>query len=101
MLRLTTVEMHTAGEPVRIVTGGWPTPEGRTILDKRRHAKEQQDHLRQLLMAEPRGHADMYGALLVPPDAPQADLAVLFMHNEGWSTMCGRTGCGWRWPGCA
>jgi trans-L-3-hydroxyproline dehydratase len=40
-------------------------------------------------MLEPRGHADMYGALLVEPDHPEADLAVLFMHNEGWSTMCG------------
>lgn len=88
-LIISTVEMHTGGEPVRIVTHGWPALGGGTILDKRRRAREQHDHLRRALMHEPRGHAEMYGALLVEPDHPQADLAVLFMHNEGYSTMCG------------
>lgn len=87
--RITTVEMHTAGEPVRIITGGWPALEGATLLAKRRYAERELDHLRRLLMAEPRGHADMYGALLVEPDLPEADLATLFLHNEGYSTMCG------------
>jgi trans-L-3-hydroxyproline dehydratase len=86
---LSTVEMHTGGEPTRIVVDGWPRFEGTTLLDKRREAKERFDHLRRGLMLEPRGHDGMYGALLVEPDHPEADLAVLFMHNEGWSTMCG------------
>ncbi len=86
---LSTVEMHTGGEPTRIVVDGWPRFEGRTLLDKRREAKERFDHLRRGLMLEPRGHDGMYGALLVEPDHPEADLAVLFMHNEGFSTMCG------------
>jgi trans-L-3-hydroxyproline dehydratase len=86
---LSTVEMHTGGEPTRIVVDGWPRFEGRTLLDKRREAKAHHDHLRRGLMLEPRGHDGMYGALLVEPDHPGADLAVLFMHNEGWSTMCG------------
>ena len=86
---LSTVEMHTGGEPTRIVVDGWPRFEGKTLLDKRREAKERFDHLRRGLMLEPRGHDGMYGALLVEPDHPEADLAVLFMHNEGWSTMCG------------
>jgi len=86
---LSTVEMHTGGEPTRIVVDGWPRFEGRTLLDKRREAKERFDHLRRGLMLEPRGHDGMYGALLVEPDHPDADLAVLFMHNEGYSTMCG------------
>jgi trans-L-3-hydroxyproline dehydratase len=84
-----TVEMHTGGEPVRIVTSGYPPIPGATILAKRRHARERLDHLRRLLMFEPRGHADMYGVIPVEPDLPEADLAVLFMHNEGYSTMCG------------
>jgi proline racemase len=86
---LSTVEMHTGGEPTRIVVGGWPTFSGKTLLDKRREARQCFDHLRRGLMLEPRGHDGMYGALLVEPDHPEADLAVLFMHNEGFSTMCG------------
>lgn len=88
-LRITTVEMHTGGEPVRIVTGGYPALRGATLLAKRCYARERQDRWRRFLMAEPRGHADMYGAVLVEPDLPEADLAVLFLHNEGYSTMCG------------
>jgi proline racemase len=84
-----TVEMHTGGEPVRIVVDGYPPVPGRTILDKRRWVREQADHLRRMLMHEPRGHHDMYGVIPVEPDLPDADMAVLFMHNEGYSTMCG------------
>lgn len=84
------VDMHTGGEPVRIVTGGYPAiPADTTILEKRAYVRDNLDGLRKLLMWEPRGHYDMYGALLVPPNLPGADLAVLFMHNEGYSTMCG------------
>ncbi len=82
-------DMHTGGEPVRIVTAGWPQVPGASILEKRAYARAHHDHLRRILMFEPRGHHDMYGALLVEPSLPGADLAVLFMHNEGWSTMCG------------
>jgi len=84
-----TVDMHTGGEPLRIITDGVPVPEGRTLLEKRAYLRDQADHYRRFLMFEPRGHKDMYGALLVPPDHPEADLAVIFMHNEGYSTMCG------------
>ena len=62
---------------------------GATLLDKRREVLSRHDFLRRGLMLEPRGHDGMYGALLVEPDHPEADLAVPFMHNEGWSTMCG------------
>ena len=86
---ITTTEMHTGGEPVRIVESGYPPIPGATILDKRRYARENLDHLRKALMREPRGHFDMYGVIPVVPDLPEADLAVLFMHNEGYSTMCG------------
>lgn len=86
---ISTVDMHTGGEPVRIVTSGYPQIPGATILEKRRFARENLDHLRKMLMFEPRGHYDMYGVLPVEPDLPEADMAVLFTHNEGYSTMCG------------
>jgi trans-L-3-hydroxyproline dehydratase len=86
---LTVVDMHTGGEPVRIVTRGYPPIPGGPILRKRAWVRDKLDHLRRMLMFEPRGHYDMYGALLVEPDLPGADIAVLFMHNEGYSTMCG------------
>jgi proline racemase len=84
-----TVDMHTGGEPLRIVTAGWPDVAGATILDKRRYSRENLDHLRRLIICEPRGHKDMYAAVFVRPDQPKADFAVLFLHNEGYSTMCG------------
>jgi proline racemase len=87
--KLTVTDMHTGGEPVRIVTAGYPPIPKGTILQKRAFVRDDLDHLRKILMFEPRGHYDMYGALLVEPDLPGADIAVLFMHNEGYSTMCG------------
>jgi proline racemase len=89
MEKLTVTDMHTGGEPLRIVTSGYPPLPTGTILEKRAYVRDNLDHLRKVLMHEPRGHHDMYGALLVEPDLPGADLAVLFMHNEGYSTMCG------------
>lgn len=86
---ITTTEMHTGGEPVRIVEDGYPEIPGGTILEKRAYVRAELDDLRKLLMFEPRGHYDMYGVIPVEPSLPGADLAVLFMHNEGYSTMCG------------
>ncbi len=83
------LDYHTAGEPFRIVVSGYPELPGRTILERRRAALEHHDELRKMLMWEPRGHADMYGGILVPPDHAEAQVGVLFMHNEGYSSMCG------------
>ena len=88
-MTLKVVDMHTGGEPLRIVIDGYPDIPKGTILEKRAYVRDHLDHLRKILIFEPRGHYDMYGALLVEPDLPGADLAVLFMHNEGYSTMCG------------
>jgi proline racemase len=88
-LRITSIEAHTAGEPLRVLTSGFPIPPGATMLAKRRYARAHFDHLRTALMWEPRGHADMYGCLMTPPVTPDGDLGVLFLHNEGFSTMCG------------
>jgi proline racemase len=87
--RITTVDYHTGGEPFRIVTGGVDTPRGTTILDRRRDALERLDQVRRLLVHEPRGHADMYGCFVVPPEDEGADLGVVFFHNAGYSTACG------------
>jgi trans-L-3-hydroxyproline dehydratase len=82
-----TIDMHTGGEPLRVLTDGLPSIEGRTVLEKRRFFSEHYDSLRTGLMWEPRGHADMYGAVVTP--ATDADFDVFFLHNEGYSTMCG------------
>ena len=84
-----TIDAHTAGEPLRLIVGGFPTLQGSTMLDKREWLRENYDHLRTALMLEPRGHTDMYGALLTEPERAGSDAGVLFMHNEGYSTMCG------------
>ncbi|WP_028109796.1 proline racemase family protein [Ferrimonas futtsuensis] len=86
---ITTLDAHTEGEPLRIITGGYPPVFGRTLLEKRRYLAEHLDQYRTLLMHEPRGHADMYGCLITEPVTPGADFGVLFLHNEGYSSMCG------------
>ena len=87
--RIRTIDAHTAGEPFRVITNGFPEIPGDTMLSRRRYAKEHLDHLRTVLMWEPRGHADMYGCIVTPPVSPETDIGVLFIHNEGYSTMCG------------
>src|SRR5262249_38827873 len=89
MLQLRTIDAPAAGEPLRLIVEGFPSPRGKTMLDKREWVKRHADHLRRALMLEPRGHADMYGAILTEPVAPGSHAGVLFMHNEGYSTMCG------------
>jgi trans-L-3-hydroxyproline dehydratase len=79
--------MHTGGEPLRVVVDGLPPLKGDNVLEKRRYFREHYDHLRRGLMWEPRGHADMYGAVITP--SADADCDVFFLHNEGYSTMCG------------
>jgi proline racemase len=86
---ITTVDYHTGGEPFRIVTGGVPAFAGETVADRRRWAAANLDHVRRLLVNEPRGHADMYGGFVTPADDPDGDLGVVFFHNEGYSTACG------------
>lgn len=83
------VDAHTGGEPLRIVTSGFPSIPGGTILEKRKYVLENLDHLRKMIMLEPRGHSGMYGCILCDPVTEDGDFAVLFTHNEGLSSMCG------------
>jgi len=89
MTTIRTIDAHAAGEPLRLIVDGFPAVKGRTMLEKREWVRRRHDHLRRALMLEPRGHADMYGAILTEPAAADSDAGVLFMHNEGYSTMCG------------
>lgn len=87
--KMTTLECHTGGEPLRIITSGFPILKGQTILEMRKDSLHHHDHLRTALMFEPRGHADMYGCVITPAERPDSDFGVLFLHNEGYSSMCG------------
>lgn len=86
-----TVDYHTAGEPFRIVADPPVAIDGAGVADRRAFAigSDDVDGLRRLLCFEPRGHADMYGGFLVPPDDAGADFGVLFWHKDGFSTACG------------
>jgi proline racemase len=90
-MEIATTDYHTAGEPFRIVREGVLDIPGATVRDRREHATltEEIDRVRRLLCHEPRGHADMYGGFLVPPDDDGADFGVLFWHKDGYSTACG------------
>lgn len=87
--KITCIDMHTGGEPLRIPIEGLPKIQGNSVLEKRKFFQQHYDHLRTGLMFEPKGHADMYGAILSFPTTEEADFDVFFIHNEGYSTMCG------------
>ena len=87
--RIQTIDAHAAGEPLRLITGGFPTPIGESMSEKRDWVREHCDGLRRALLHEPRGHADMYGAVLTIPCDEAAHAGVIFMHNSGYSSMCG------------
>jgi len=83
------MDMHTGGEPLRILMDGYPKVPGKTILEKRKFFRDHHDHIRLGCMWEPRGHADMYGAVITEPCSANSDFGTFFLHNEGYSTMCG------------
>jgi len=83
------IDMHTGGEPLRVVLSGAPEIKANSVLDYRRQMQSSHDDFRKKIMWEPRGHADMYGLILLPPEREDSDFGVLFLHNEGYSTMCG------------
>lgn len=88
-MRIKTIDAHTAGESMRVILEGFPPISGRTILEKRCYLKNNLDFLRTTGMWEPRGHADIYGAIITEPISGGSDAGVIFLHNEGYSTMCG------------
>jgi len=88
-LTVQTMDLHSGGEPLRIIRSGFPDVPNLPALERRRWVMQNADHIRRAIIQEPRGHRDMYGAILLPPNSDYADMTVLFMHNEGYSTMCG------------
>jgi len=88
-LTIQALDLHCAGEPLRMIRAGFPDVPFLPVLERRAWVRDNLDHVRQAIINEPRGHRDMYGAILLPPHSTAADVCLLFMHNEGYSTMCG------------
>lgn len=83
------VDSHTEGMPTRVITGGVGVIPGSTMAERREHFLAEMDHIRTLLMYEPRGHSAMSGAILQPPTRPDADYGVLYIEVSGCLPMCG------------
>ncbi|MDQ3937237.1 MAG: proline racemase family protein [Chloroflexota bacterium] len=88
-LTIQVLDLHCGGEPLRMIRGGFPEVPMLPVLERRRWLQQHADHVRRAIVHEPRGHRDMYAAVLLPPHSSEADICLLFMHNEGYSTMCG------------
>ena len=91
---INTVDTHTEGQPTRIVISGAPPLPGSTMREKLEHFRHHCDGIRTTLLAEPRGHLDMFGAVLTEPVSPGADFGVFYMHNSGYMNMCGHATIG-------
>lgn len=83
-----TVDAHTMGEPVRVVVSGIPPILGKTIAEKQSYFANNFSSIHNALMLEPRGHKDMFGALLTPPTREDCDFGVIFLNNAGFEDMC-------------
>lgn len=89
MVEVSSVDAHAGGSPVRLVTAGAPTPRGGSMREKTQWMARHGDHIRQLLMLEPRGHRDMTGTLLTEPVSPGSDAGLIFMHAGGYAPLAG------------
>lgn len=94
ILRLKTIETHTGGEPSRIVISGMPGIPGKTMPEKMAYLQEHYDNIRTGLMNEPRGHKDMFGAILMEPAHPDADFGIVYMCGDCYENMCGHNTIG-------
>ncbi|MCH4179292.1 MAG: proline racemase family protein [Megasphaera sp.] len=88
------IDSHTMGEPTRIVVNGFPPIKGRTMIEKKNYIASQYDDYRRTVMLEPRGHANMFGAILMEPVHEEADMGVVFMDSGGYLNMCGHGSIG-------
>ena len=84
-----TIDAHVAGQGIRLVIDGLPTPSGSTMLGKQAWMAEHADGLRASLLREPRGHDGMTGACFTVPVSAEAHAGVLFMHGDGYAGLCG------------
>ena len=89
-----TIDSHTMGEPTRIIYDGFPALPGKTMMEKKKYLTEHYDFLRCAIMLEPRGHRDMFGALLTDPVHEEADFGVIFLDSGGCLNMCGHGSIG-------
>lgn len=88
------IDTHTMGEPTRIIVGGLPVIPGNTMPEKKKYLEDNLDHIRTMAMHEPRGHKDMFGAIITQPTCSEADIGVIFMDGGGYLNMCGHGSIG-------
>jgi proline racemase len=91
MVRLRTVDAHVGGAPVRLVVEGAPSIRGGSMRAKTDWLARHGDHLRRMLMREPRGHRDMTGVMLTEPVTPGSHAGLIFMHGDGYAPMSGHS----------
>jgi len=82
------VDTHTGGEPTRMIVSGLPEIKGKNMIEKRKYFEQHLDYLRSSLMSEPRGHEDMFGAVMTAPVSKEADIGVIFIEGGGYLDMC-------------
>jgi proline racemase len=88
-LKIETIDAHAGGQPLRLILSGLPPLRGKNLLERWHYAKQHFDHIRRALIFEPRGHLDMYGCILTPPQRSDSHFGALFVHRGGFSPMCG------------
>ena len=86
---ISSVEAHAAGCPLRVITGGFPRIPGESVVEKTQYLQAHMDHLRTMLIHEPRGHSGMCAAVVTSPSIPGADIGMIILEPQGYVPMCG------------
>lgn len=87
-MQLKTIECHTVGEYCRILLNP-PEMKGKDMIERKQYLEKHHDNVRTALMFEPRGHHDMFGAILCDPIHEEADFGIIYMDGGGYLNMCG------------
>ena len=83
------IDSHTGGEPTRTVIAGFPDLGGGSLMEQRERFRRDFDKWRAAIACEPRGSATVVGALLLPPQSPDACAGVIYFNNVSYLGMCG------------
>ncbi|MGE8064935.1 proline racemase family protein [Pseudomonas sp. NPDC089569] len=86
---LSVVDCHAEGESGKVIVGGVGQVPGQTMFDKRVHLENHMDHIRKLVLFEPRGAVWHNANIVLPSNHPEADMGYVILETTEYPAMSG------------